>query len=140
MAFWVYILKCSDGSYYTGHTDNLESRIAQHHEGKIAGYTHDKQPLTLMLTQDFPTRAEALSAEQQIKGWSRAKKQALIEKDWVKLSLLAKSYASSGSTSESTCMYFRRSTADCMQSETPPRVPRTVGSETKNTKQIGSPT
>jgi predicted GIY-YIG superfamily endonuclease len=118
MAFWVYILKCSDGSYYTGHTDNLESRIAQHHEGKIAGYTHDKRPLTLMLTQDFPTRAEALSVEQQIKGWSRAKKEALIDRDWARLSLLAKSYGKSGSTSS----------------------PRTVGSETKNTKQIGNPT
>jgi len=47
VAFWVYILKCADGSYYTGHTDNLERRVASHQAGEIPGYTFDKRPVTL---------------------------------------------------------------------------------------------
>jgi len=48
MSFWVYILRCADGSYYTGHTDNLEQRIGQHNAGAIEGYTHSRRPVTLM--------------------------------------------------------------------------------------------
>ena len=94
MPFWVYILKCNDSSFYTGHTEDLEIRIAQHKAGDVAGYTHDKRPLQLVYSQDFLSRYEALAVEQQIKGWSRAKKQALIDGDWQKLSQLAKSYSS----------------------------------------------
>ncbi len=76
--FYVYILKCVDGSYYTGHTDNLESRIVQHASGKGNGYTSTRLPLELVFTADFETRADALERERQIKGWSRRKKEALI--------------------------------------------------------------
>jgi predicted GIY-YIG superfamily endonuclease len=91
MSFWVYILKCADDSFYTGHTDDLEKRIGQHQVGEIRGYTHDKLPVTLMFSQEFPTRIEALSMEQQIKGWSRAKKQALIDGDWELIAALSRS-------------------------------------------------
>lgn len=95
MPFWVYILRCADGSYYTGHTDNLEARIAQHHSGEVPGcYTHERRPLELAMAQDFPTREEALSSEQQIKRWSRAKKEALIAKDWERLRVLARNTSS----------------------------------------------
>ena len=90
MAFWAYILRCADGSYYTGHTDALEQRIGQHQTGQIPGYTHDRCPVTLVWSQDFSTRLEALEAERRIKGWSRAKKDALIAGDWGRLSLLAR--------------------------------------------------
>lgn len=81
---WVYILECSDKSYYTGHTDNLENRVAQHEGKMIAGcYTSTRLPLQLVFSQTFPTRLEALTAERQIKGWSRKKKEALIRGDWV---------------------------------------------------------
>ena len=90
MAFYAYIILCADGSFYTGHTDNLEHRIADHHAGRFPGYTSKRRPVRLMWSQDFPTRYEALSAERQIKGWSRAKKQALIDGDWIRLSLLAR--------------------------------------------------
>ncbi|BCA59456.1 GIY-YIG nuclease family protein [Sphingomonas sp. HMP6] len=90
MAFWAYMLRCSDGSYYTGHTDALEQRIGQHQTGAIPGYTHDRRPVTLVWSQDFPSRIEALEAERRIKGWSRAKKEALIAGDWSRLSLLAR--------------------------------------------------
>jgi len=90
--FWVYILRCSDNSYYTGHTDNLDHRIAQHNAGDIAGcYTASRRPVTLVFSQPCATRAEALSAERQIKGWSRKKKEAMMRGDWVEVSRLARS-------------------------------------------------
>ena len=89
MSFWAYVLKCSDGSYYTGHTDDLAARTDAHQSGLIDGYTQSRRPVQLMWSQDFPTREEALSAELQIKGWSRSKKEALIRGDWDEMHLLA---------------------------------------------------
>jgi LAO/AO transport system kinase len=89
--FVVYMLRCADGSYYTGHTDELERRIGQHRAGEIPGYTHDKRPVELVWSQEAAGRDEALAAELQIKGWSRAKKEALIAGDWARVSELAKS-------------------------------------------------
>ena len=82
MAFYVYILRCADGSYYTGHTDNLESRLAAHQTGQIPGYTLTRRPVQLAFVEEFPSREDALGRERQIKGWTRAKKEALIERDW----------------------------------------------------------
>ena len=96
MAFWVYILQCSDGSYYTGHTDNLQQRVAQHQSGCCGGYTAQRLPVTLAFSQECITHEEALTAEQQIKGWSRAKKEAMMRGDWKEVSRLAH-----GSTRES---------------------------------------
>jgi putative endonuclease len=90
MSFWTYILRCADGSYYTGHTDNLEGRIASHQMGDIEGYTKNRRPVILRWSQDFSARIDALEAERRIKGWSRAKKEALIEGDWARVSLLAR--------------------------------------------------
>ncbi|MCB5424190.1 GIY-YIG nuclease family protein [Altererythrobacter sp. CC-YST694] len=90
MDFHAYLLRCNDGSYYAGHTDNLETRIAQHQSGMIGGYTADRRPVTLVWSDRFPTREEALSAERRIKGWSRAKKEALIAGDWERIKLLAR--------------------------------------------------
>jgi tRNA/rRNA methyltransferase len=87
MSFWTYILRCSDGMYYTGHTDDLERRIAQHQSGQIRGYTYTRRPIELVWSEVFPSRAEALTAELQIKNWSRAKKEALIAGQWGRLSL-----------------------------------------------------
>jgi len=89
--FWVYILKCSDGSYYTGHTDNLEKRIGEHTVGIIQGYTTTRRPVKLVFSDEFQTRYEALSRERQIKGWSRRKKEALINNDWQALKKYSKS-------------------------------------------------
>ena len=82
MSFWVYILRCSDGSYYTGHTDNLDRRIAEHQSGTIPGYTHDRRPVELMFAETFPERIDALERERQVKDWSRKKKEALFVSDW----------------------------------------------------------
>ena len=88
--FWAYILRCSDDSYYTGHTDNLEHRIAQHMTGACGGYTATRLPVELVWSQEFATRAEALEAELRIKPWNRKKKEALMRSDWEGLSQAAK--------------------------------------------------
>ena len=88
--FWVYILRCSDDSYYTGHTDNLEQRIGKHQTGEIEGYTSTRLPVSLVYAQEFPTRSEALSAERQLKGWTRKKKEALMRSDWNELNRLSR--------------------------------------------------
>ena len=87
--FWAYILKCSDDSYYAGHTDDLEHRLATHASGQVAGYTRTRLPVALAWSQEFSTREEALRAERQIKGWSRRKKEALIAGDWGEIRRLA---------------------------------------------------
>ena len=76
------MLHCADASYTIGHTDNLEQRIGAHHEGTLGGYTSTRRPIELVWSQEFATREEALAAERQIKGWGRAKKEALIRGDW----------------------------------------------------------
>ena len=96
MRFYTYMLKCADGRFYVGHTDNLEARIAGHQSGIVGGYTKSRRPVELVWYQEFATRYEAIAAERQIKGWSRAnwsraKKQALIAGDWDLISRLAKS-------------------------------------------------
>ncbi|HEX9666320.1 MAG TPA: GIY-YIG nuclease family protein [Thermodesulfobacteriota bacterium] len=90
MRFWVYILRCADGSYYTGHTDNLEKRLAEHFDSGYGGYTSTRLPISLAFSEEFSTREEALACENQIKGWSRKKKEALIRGDWVEISKLAR--------------------------------------------------
>ncbi len=90
MAFWTYMLRCSDGKFYVGHTDNLELRIGQHQSGVLGGYTLRRRPVDLVWSENFQTRYEALSAERRIKGWSRAKKEALIRGDWALVSQLAR--------------------------------------------------
>ena len=89
MSFWVYILKCADGSYYTGHTDNLEERIGKHMDGGMGGYTSSRLPVRLVFTEQFVSRAEALEMEQRIKGWSRKKKEAMMRGDWKEVQRLA---------------------------------------------------
>lgn len=89
--FWVYILRCADGSYYTGHTDDLDRRIGQHQAGECDdGYTATRRPVTLIWSQECTTREEALAAEMQIKGWSRKKKEAMMRGDWKEVSRLAR--------------------------------------------------
>ncbi len=94
LTFWVYLLRCADGSYYAGHTDNLDKRIGEHSTGTCGGYTASRLPVELVFSQTCPTRIEALSFERQIKGWSRAKKEALIRGDWSEISRLAKGKSS----------------------------------------------
>ena len=90
MIFYTYILECSDGSYYTGHTEDLAMRLAEHERGIKCAYTSSRRPLRLVWCQQFGGRGEALSAEFRIKRWSRKKKCALIEGDFSALSKAGK--------------------------------------------------
>jgi putative endonuclease len=90
---WVYILKCADGSYYTGLTRNElpETREQQHNQGvDPAAYTFPKRPVKLVHAEYFEMVTSAIEAERQIKGWSRAKKEALVAGDWNGLQSLSK--------------------------------------------------
>ena len=89
MTFWAYMLRCADGRFYVGHTDNLEGRMSQHQHGGYCDFTARRRPVALVWSQEFPAREEALSAESRLKGWTRAKKLALIEGDWARISWLA---------------------------------------------------
>ncbi len=82
---WVYILKCSDGSYYAGSAVNLDKRVAEHMAGTFGGYTSRRLPVELVFACEMPTIFEAFLRERQIKGWTRRKKEALINGDWDKL-------------------------------------------------------
>ena len=93
MSFWAYMLHCNAGRLYVGHTDNLEARIAQHESGTIRGFTRDYLPVKLVWSAEYPSRYEALAAERRIKGWSRAKKLALVRDDWDEIARLARSKA-----------------------------------------------
>lgn len=75
----LYILRCADQSYYVGTTrGDLERRVAEHNEGTFGGYTASPRPVTLLFSQHFSVITDAIAAERQIKGWSRAKKEALV--------------------------------------------------------------
>jgi len=81
MSVHVYILRCSDGSYCTGHAEDLESRIAQHQAGEIEGFSQNRRPVELAWSQEFPDILEALATEREVRDWSRKKKEALFRGD-----------------------------------------------------------
>ncbi|MDQ7017546.1 MAG: GIY-YIG nuclease family protein [Robiginitomaculum sp.] len=88
MNAWVYILKCADGSFYVGshRGPNIESRVHEHQSGFGGDYTRRRLPVKLMWCEHFQRITDTIASERQIKGWSRAKKQALIDGNWEKLS------------------------------------------------------
>jgi predicted GIY-YIG superfamily endonuclease len=91
MTFWTYMLRCSDGRYYTGHTEDLDVRLAQHRQGYFRTcWTYRRGRVELVWCETFPTRDEALAAERMVGGWSRAKKEALIRGDWGQISYFAR--------------------------------------------------
>ena len=81
LAYYVYLLRCSDGSYYVGHTNDLDQRLAAHERGATEGYALSRRQVELVFSDQFSTGLEAFHRERQIKGWSRAKKEALIKGD-----------------------------------------------------------
>jgi predicted GIY-YIG superfamily endonuclease len=89
LSFSVYMLLCSDSSIYTGHTDNLEARLAAHRRRTFCGYTAKRLPVRLIFAEEFGTRDDAFRAERMIKGWRRSKKLALARRDWEMVRALA---------------------------------------------------
>ena len=90
MAFSAYLLRCADGRYYAGHSDALEHRLAQHNAGEGGDFTARRRPVVLVWSESFATRDEAFAAERRVKGWTRAKKEALIAGDWERLQRLSR--------------------------------------------------
>jgi putative endonuclease len=84
MPYRVYILLCADGSYYTGSAANVEARLVQHHEGVYPeSYTFGRRPVKFVwCSEEVKRYSEALAFEKQVKGWNRAKKEALIRGDF----------------------------------------------------------
>ena len=91
--YYAYMLKCADGSFYVGITNNLEQRVGQHQSGEDRGcYTFGRGPVLLVYSSDFRNVDDAIAWEKQLKGWSRAKKLALIENNWANMSELARNH------------------------------------------------
>ena len=89
--YLVYLLKCADSSHYTGITNNLERRLVEHESGRNPGcYTYFRRPVELVYSEYFTDPNQAIAFEKKVKGWSRAKKEALIKNDWDKIKFLSK--------------------------------------------------
>lgn len=80
MTYWVYILRCADGTLYTGCTNDLSRRLAAHNAGKGAKYTRSRRPVELVYREEVPDKSAALRREAAIKGLSRIEKLALIQR------------------------------------------------------------
>ncbi|WP_242131674.1 GIY-YIG nuclease family protein [Aestuariivivens marinum] len=92
LIYYVYILQCKDGSYYTGITSDLEKRFAEHQSGfKKDSYTCKRRPLTLEFYQEFNDVEQAIYFIKKIKKWTKAKKEALIKGDFNMLQILSES-------------------------------------------------
>ncbi len=90
-SYFVYILKCNDKSYYTGITNNLEKRIVEHNFGYDKNsYTYNRRPVEIVYSEYFTDATTAIQREKQIKGWSRAKKEALIAGNFDEIVRLSK--------------------------------------------------
>jgi putative endonuclease len=99
MKGYMYILECADESYYTGSTIDLERRLLQHQNGEGANHTKKRLPVKLVYFEEFDRIDKAFYREKQVQGWSRKKKQALIQRQYEKLPALAMSYSKLPSTS-----------------------------------------
>jgi putative endonuclease len=96
MKGYVYILKCANGQYYTGSTNNVEIRVAQHNAGEGANFTRKHLPVEWVYCEEFQSLDDAFYREKQVQGWSRKKKEALINGDFDNLPKLSKNYTQYG--------------------------------------------
>jgi putative endonuclease len=100
MKGYMYILLCSNGQYYTGSTNNIERRLAQHQEGEGSNFTRKHLPVKLVYLEEFDRIDDAFHREKQVQGWSRKKKEALIKMQYEKLPELSKNRASTSSATK----------------------------------------
>ena len=99
---FMYILECSDGSYYTGSTVDLELRLIQHLAGEGANHTKKRLPVKLVYYEEYQRIDEAFYREKQVQGWSRKKKEALIRGEFDQLPELAIAYRDVASRTSAT--------------------------------------
>jgi len=117
---YTYILRCSDGSYYTGSTKNLEQRLWQHQNAQGANHTKVRLPVELIYSEYYERVDEAFAREKQIQKWSRKKKEALIEGNFEKLRYMSKSHFDKLSDhtpdklSDHTSDKFNNQTSNCL--------------------------
>ena len=78
---YIYIVKCADGTYYTGYTNDLERRIKQHNEGEGAKYTKGRRPVKLVHSEQFETKSKAMKREYEIKQFKQERKIEIINQD-----------------------------------------------------------
>ena len=78
---WVYVLRCADGTLYTGYTTDVERRVAEHDAGEAAKYTRGRTPVECVLTEGYASRSAALSREHEIKAMDADAKRALVDAD-----------------------------------------------------------
>ncbi|MCP3391043.1 GIY-YIG nuclease family protein [Bradyrhizobium sp. CCGB12] len=92
MGIHVYMLRCADGSFYIGSAtgEDTSKRVDEHNAGAHQGYTYSRRPVVLVWSEHFDRITDGIAAERQLKGWSRAKKEALIRSDWGSVSQLAR--------------------------------------------------
>jgi putative endonuclease len=84
--YFVYMLLCADDSFYVGITNSVEQRLWQHNHGDDEeSYTYERRPVRLVHSSGFSSVFDAIRWKKQLKGWSRAKKRALISADWAKV-------------------------------------------------------
>ncbi len=101
--YFVYILKCSDSSFYTGITNNIDKRFIEHQSGiNTKSYTYSRRPLELVYFEEFQNPNDAITKEKQIKGWTRKKKQALINNNFEELKRLSNLKNNDNNTSTSS--------------------------------------
>ena len=99
--YYVYIVKCSDNSYYTGMSNCIDRRLFEHNSGRNPDcYTFIRRPVVLVWFESFSDPTQAIMIEKKIKGWSRRKKEALINEDWDKLVQYSKNYTEFGKNGE----------------------------------------
>ena len=85
MAAWTYMLRCADGSFYIGCTTAIDQRFGEHQAGTHGGYTASRRPVEMVWSEEFQTIDQAIAVERQLKGWSRAKKEALVKGEFGRL-------------------------------------------------------
>jgi predicted GIY-YIG superfamily endonuclease len=90
LGWFVYILRCRDGSYYVGHTEDVPARVQRHQDGRGAAWTAARRPVALVFEEQHPSEAAAVTRERQIKKWSRQKKEALISGELANLKTLSR--------------------------------------------------
>ena len=92
MGVYIYMLRCADGSYYVGSAtgDDRGPRVNQHNAGSYKGYTFSRRPVVLVWSEYFDRITDGIAVERQLKGWSRAKKEALLRSDLAKVSQLSR--------------------------------------------------
>lgn len=78
MPYYVYVLLCKDGSYYTGHAKDVKHRVEQHKKGQGARYTRMHEPAKIVYVEEFNSRSDAMKREREIKSFSHSKKQRLV--------------------------------------------------------------